>query len=265
MGTRTRLNQLAIGIVNLLIVALVFTSIWPFPSGNFRVDLPSAREISWTYENGIVHIIAPVTIDNRWIYDVDDLSIYYIVTNYSGFEIVEQTIAVGTIPAGQVTETALDFNFDLMGLYNAGAVSMVFNEDLLEFYVEVKCLYTAKLIKFFASYEVAVPWDALIQSYGISDIRYPSTPPPLGEPISVEVDYWLHTSDLLDALPPAQVSIRYLGNETPLSTASATIALGGNYTDTIRIDVTPAFYSNYSVELLIDVAGFQLRERVWLP
>lgn len=269
MAARTRLNQLAIGIVNLLIVALVFTSIWPFPSGNFKVDLPSATEISWTYEDGVVHIIAPVTIDNKWIYDVDDLSIYYIVTNYSGYRIVEQRIPIGDIPAGQVTETALDFNFDLLELYNSGAVSMVFNDDLLNFYVEVSCMYTAKLIKFFASYQVAVPWDALIESYGVSDVRYPSTLPLPGDPISVDIDYWLHTSGLLGALPAAQVTIRYYGNETLLGTASTTIALGGNHTDTIRIDVTPAYYSNYYVELVIDVAGFELREEVtvegWLP
>ncbi|MBN1677921.1 MAG: hypothetical protein JW880_05220 [Candidatus Thermoplasmatota archaeon] len=269
MAARTRLNQLAIGIVNLLIVALVFTSIWPFPSGNFKVDLPSASEISWTYQDGIVHIIAPVTIDNRWIYDVDDLSIFYSVTNYSHYSIVEQRMEIGEIPAGRVTETALDFNFDLLGLYNHGAVSMVFSEDLLDFYVEVSCMYTAKLIKFFASYEVAVPWDPLIESYGVSDVRYPSTLPMPGDPVSVDVDYWLHTSDLLHGVPAAQVEIRYYGNETLLGTASTTIALGANHTDTIRIDVTPAYYSNYRVELVIDVAGFELRKEVavegWLP
>jgi len=269
MAARTRLIQLAISIVNILIVALVFTSIWPFPSGDFKVDLPSPSEISWTYEDGTVHIIAPVTIDNRWIYDVDDLAIYYIVTNYSGYRIVEQDIPIGRIPAGLVTETALDFEFDLLALYNSGAVSMVFNDDLLSFYVEVSCMYTAKLIKFFASYQVSVPWDALIQSYGISDVRYPSTVPLPGDPISVDVDYWLHTSDLLDGLPPATVTINYYGNQTLLGTVTTTIALGGNHTDTIQIDVTLAYYSNYYVELLIDVADYTIHRMVavegWLP
>jgi len=85
MAARTRLIQLAIGIVNILIVALVFTSIWPFPSGNFKVDLPSPSDITWSYEDGVAHIVAPVTIDNRWIYDVNDLAIYYMVRNYSGY------------------------------------------------------------------------------------------------------------------------------------------------------------------------------------
>jgi len=269
MAARTRFIQLSIAIVNILIAALVFTSVWPFPSGDFKVDLPSANDITWTYEDGIVHIIAPFTIDNRWIYDVDDLSIYYRVTNYSEYEIVEQRMPLGSIPAGQVTESALDFNFDLLELYESGAVSMVFNDDLLTFYVEVSCMYTAKLIKFFASYQVSVPWEALIESYGVLDARYPSTIPLPGDPISVDVDYWLHTSSLLRDVPAADVTIRYYGNETLLGTVATTIALGGNYSDTIQIDVTPAFYSDYYIELVIEVADFELRERIaiegWLP
>lgn len=269
MAARTRLIQLAIAIVNLLIVTLVFTSIWPFPSGEFRVDLPSANEIRWTYEDGIVHIVAPVTIDNSWIYDVDDLSIYYIVTNYSGHRIAEQRMPIGKIAAGQVTESALDFNFDLLELYNSGAVSMVFNDDLLSFYLEVSCLYTAKLIKFFASYQVSVPWDALVEGYGVFDVRYPSTVPSPGDPISVEVDYWLHTSDLLRSVPSAQVSIRYLGNDTVLGSTSSTISLGGNYSGVIQFEITPAYYTNYYVEIVFRIAGLELRERTavggWSP
>lgn len=269
MAARTKIIQLSIAIVNIVIAALVFTSIWPFPSGEFKVDLPSANDISWTYDDGTVHIIAPFTIDNGWIYDVDDLALYYLVTNYSGYHVAEESIPIGTIPAGQVTESALDFSFDLLALYNSGAVSMVFNDDLLTFYVEISCMYTAKLIKFFASYQVSVPWEALIESYGISDVRYPSTLPLPGEPISVEVDYWLHTSDLLRDIPTAQVSIRYYGNETLLGSITTAISLGGNYSDTIRMDVTPAYYSNYYVELVIDIAGLRLTERLaiegWLP
>lgn len=269
MAARTRLIQLSIAIVNLLIAALVFTSVWPFPSGDFKVDLPSASEISWTYEGGIVHIVAPFTIDNSWIYDVDDLSIYYLVTNYTGYRIANQTMPIGVIPAGQVTESSLDFTFDLLQLYESGAVSMVFTDDLLTFYVEVSCMYTAKLVKFFASYQVSVPWDALIQSYGVSDFRYPSTLPPPGDPISVEIDYWLHTSDLLAGLPAAEVTLSYYGNETLLGSATTTITLGGNYSDTISIDFTPAYYTSYRIELAIDVAGFELRESVaaegWFP
>jgi len=269
MAARTRLIKLSIAIVNLLIAALVFTSVWPFPSGDFKVDLPSASEISWTYEGGIVHIVAPFTIDNKWIYDVDDLSVYYLVTNYTGYRIAEDRMPMGVIPAGQVTDSSLDFNFNLLQLYRDGAASMVFNDDLLTFYVEVSCLYTAELIRFFASYQVSVPWDALIQSYGVSDFRYPSTLPPLGDPISVDIDYWLHTSDLLAGLPAAEVTLSYYGNETLLGSASTTITLGGNYSDTVNIDVTPAYYTGYRIELAIDVASFELRESVavegWLP
>lgn len=278
MAARTRLIQLSIAIVNILIAALVFTSVWPFPSGDFKVDLPSANEISWTYDEGIVHIIAPFTIDNRWIYDVDDLSIFYLVTNYSGYHIAEQRMPIGTIPAGQVTESALDFNFDLMALYYSGAAYMVFNDDLLSFYVEVSCMYTAKLVKFFASYQVSVPWEALIQDYGVDEDRSSYTPPS-----SFVVGYWLETSDLLSSLPPADVVISIYGNDTLLGDAHTTVALGGYHEGNVTIDVPfetlfedlwdLRLYDHYYVT--ISVLGYEMVEDVtpgveelvggWLP
>jgi len=138
----------------------------------------------------------------------------------------------------------------------------VFNDDMLTFYLEVSCKYTAKLVKFFASYQVSVPWDALIKSYGISDIRYPSTLPMPGDTVSIQVDYWLHTSDLLAGLPQAAVRIRYFGNQTLLGNVSTTITLGGNYTQTISMGVTLAYYSNYYVELQMVVADYTIYETV---
>jgi hypothetical protein len=262
MAARTRLIQLAIAAVDIAIVALVFTSIWPFPSGDFSIDLPSASEVEWEYVNGVVNVHAPFSVDNGWIYDVNDLTIYYIVTNYSGDELAEQTIVVGDIPARQVTDSSVDFSFDLLALYNNGAQAMIFNDDLLSFYLEVSCLYTAKLVKFFASYEVSVPWEALINGYGISDVTYPTVLPGPGEPIEVTVDYWLDTASRLSAMPPALVNISYYGDGNLMGWTESTILLGGNRTGTIVVSITPAIYSSYYVELTIQVLDFIVTERV---
>lgn len=265
MAARTRILQLAIAVVNLVIVALVLTSVWPFPSGKFNVDLPSPNEVSWTYANGLVHIVAPFSIDNSWIYDVDDLTIRYSVLNWSSYQITANTIVVGNIPAGQVTNSALDFTFDLLELYENDAQWMVFNDDILRFYLEVSCFYTAKLVKFDASYQVSVFWEALIQSWGVSDVEYPSSPPMPPSPFSVSVDYWLQTSDILASLPPAQVTVIYYGNDTELGRTQTTVVLGGNNTGTVTLDITPAYYTNYSIELRIRVADFAFSERYEAP
>ena len=253
MAARTRLLQMAIAAVNIAIVALAFTSIWPFPHGDFKVDLPSASEVTWSYSDGIVHVTAPYSIDNGGFYDVSDLSLHYAVTNYSGFQLADQTIPIGDIPAGQINSSSIDFQFDLLRMYNQGAFGMVFSDDLLKFAVDVSCQYTMKLVKFEASYQVSVPWDALIQGWGVTSISYSST-----MPLSAEVTYWLQTSDLLSGLPPAQVTAKFFGNSTMLGQAQGTIQLGANYSDTVTLSVTPAYYTNYSVELAVDVAGFSL-------
>jgi hypothetical protein len=262
MAARTRLLQLAIAAVDIAIAALVFTSIWPFPSGDFSIDLPSASEVEWEYLDGVVNVHAPFSVDNGWIYDVNDLTIYYSVTNYSGDELAEQTISIGDIPAHQITSSAVDFSFDLLAMYDRGADAMIFNDDLLSFYLEVSCMYTADLVKFFASYQVSVPWEALINGYGVLDVTYPTTLPSPGEPVEVTVDYWLDTASRLAVMPPALVNISYYGDGNLMGWTETTILLGGNRTGTIVVSVTPAIYSSYYVELTIRVLDFTVTERV---
>lgn len=263
MAARTRLLQLAIAAVNLIVAGLVFTSIWPFPSGDFNVHLPSASEIHWTYADGTVRVTAPFTIDNGWIYDVDDLAINYLVTNGTGSTLATNTFKVGAIPAGRITSSQLDFTFDLLSLYSSGIDWMVFHDDMLYFRLEATCWYTMKLIHFDAAYEVSVPWDALIQGYGVSQVNYPTTLPPLGTPISASVTYWLYTSDLLSSLPAAQVTLSYYGDTVLLGQIQTTVQLGGNHTGVVAMDVnvTLAPYSSYSVLLQIQFGGFTISQR----
>jgi len=163
MATSIRAIQMAIALVNVLIFALVFTSLWPFPSGDFNVDLPSPGDVVWGYEDGVVTVSAPYSIDNGGFYDVDDLVIRYGVTNYTDAPIHSGEIDIGSLPAGHVTSDSIDFTFPLLEMYESGATWMVFNDDFLNFAVEVSCYYTMKLVHFYAEYNVSVPWDALIQ------------------------------------------------------------------------------------------------------
>jgi hypothetical protein len=256
---------MAIAAVNIVIVALAFTSIWPFPHGDFKVDLPSASEITWSYSDGIVHVTAPYSIDNGGFYDVSNLTLHYAVTNYSGYPLADQTIPIGDVPAGRITSSSIDFRFDLLRLFKDGALGMVFSDDLLKFAMDVSCSYTMKLVKFEASYQVNVPWDALIQGWGVASIHYPSTLPSPGNPISVDVTYWLQTSDILSGLPPAQVTVNFFGNSTMLGQAQGTVQLGTNYSDTVTLSVTPAYYTSYFVELVVHVAGFSFNETYPAP
>jgi len=231
MAARIRLLQIAIATVNIAIVALAFTSVWPFPHGDFKVDLPSASEITWSYSDGVVQVTAPFSIDNGGYYDVSNLTLHYAVTNFSGYSLANQMIPIGDIPAGRVTSSSIQFQFDLLRLFNDGALGMVFSDDLLKFVVDVSCSYTMKLVKFEASYQVSVPWDALIRSYepDWSGSHLPDSIPPIMNLPPYSVEYWLNTSDILAGLPPAHVTLTLIGNTTgDLVSGSTTIPLGGD-------------------------------------
>ncbi|MCX6658635.1 MAG: hypothetical protein NTY62_08145 [Euryarchaeota archaeon] len=261
MAARIRLLQMAIAAVNIAIVALAFTSIWPFPHGDFKVDLPSPNEVTWTYSDGMVHVTAPYSIDNGGYYDVHDLTIDYIVFNSSRYLLANQTLQIGDIPAGQITSSEIDFQFDLLRLFNDGALGMVLTDDLLTFVVDVSCGYTMDLVKFEATYQVSVPWDALIRSYGPdwSRSHLPDSIPPTNLP-PYSVAYWLNTSDILAGLPPAQVTLTLIGNTTgALMSGSTTIQLGGDNYGIVMFDSSALLqYTDvpYALRYNLQVAGF---------
>ncbi len=255
--------QLAVAVVNLSIVALAFTSIWPFPSGQFNVDLPTSSEITWTYEDGVVHVRAPYSIDNGGFYDVKDLVLKYTVTNDTGFLLAGQDIVIGDIPAGQVTSSAIDFQFDLLRLFNSGAYWMVLNDDLLRFYIGVSCLYTAELVKFDAEYQVYADWVAPIKDYGAELVNWGNTSTIVGDiPDSVNITYWLETSDLLAPFSPASIDITLRADSTPLSNWSTTAELGLRHEDDISLTLNPADFLSLDSEtrfylvVHVSVAGF---------
>lgn len=251
MAGRTRALRVSVAAVNVVIFILAFTSIYPFPAGDFKIDLPSPNEILWDYDDGVVTVTAPFSIDNGGFYDVQDLTLDYVVRNYSSQLIAEDTIAVGTMKAGAITTGEIVFEFDLLHLYESGITWMVFNDDLLDFTVEVSCYYTMKLVKFDAVYSISIPWDALIQDFSVTDVRL--------DPLSYDilVDYRVVTSDVLSG--STTVTATLYENGTVLSQTLETVVLGTSHVSTIVLDI-PLVSIPDTVVIDAMVAGFDVQE-----
>ncbi len=259
MAARTRVLQLGIAIVNLTLIGLAFTSIWPFPHGDFKVHLPTARNVSWNYDEGVVSVTAPYSIDNGGFYDVENLVVRYSVNNSTGYRIAGSTFDLGKIPKGTTTSGTLSFAFDLLQMYGDGIQWMVFNDDILNFDIHVSCMYTMKLIKFDASYTTGVVWDALIKSWAI----HPVPPPPMAP---TSVDYWLNTSRLLSSLPPAVLNLSVARNGTALGWEQADIQLGGNRNGSLSLltisGFDPLVVGNYTIAYSFRVAEYVISDSI---
>lgn len=257
MAVRTRVLQLAIALVNLSLIALAFTSVWPFPHGDFKVHLPQAKDITWSYENGLVNVSAPYSIDNGWIYDVDNLVISYSVTNNTRYQLAGDTLDLGKIPKNSIVPGVLQFSFDLLGFYNNGTQWMIFHDDIINFDIHVSCYYTMKLVKFDASYTTGVTWDALIRSWAVE--RPTSLPVP---GTTYPINYWLNTSDLLNNLPPATVNISFSRDGNLLGWGTSTIRLGGDRQGTVNVNILPlvdtTIQGNYTFAYEIKVLEYPL-------
>ncbi len=256
MATRTKMLHVAVALVNFLIFILAFTSIYPFPAGDFKIDLPSPNEVLWEYEAGVVTVTAPFSIDNGGYYDVDDLVIAYEVTNYTLTPIAEDTIELGTMKAGAVSDGEMVFSFDLVRMYEQGLTWMVFNDDLLNFVVEVSCYYTMKLVEFDARYAVSIPWDALIQEVAVDDVSFD---PSLME---LTVDYTVATSDILTG--NALLTASLMSGSSVVTEATQTVSLGRMFYGTLVFDV-PFGSTPDSVLMSITVGGIDYVASYDLP
>lgn len=251
MAASIRGVQATIAAVNVLIFALVFTSVWPFPSGDFNVDLPSPGEVTWEYADGVVTVSAPYSIDNGGFYDVDDLMISYEVSNYTGAEVHSGDVDIGSLPAGEVTSDSIDFTFPILEMYESGVTWMVFNDDFLDFSVDVSCYYTMKLLHFRAEYRVSIPWEALIQDVAVDDVMVSG--------MQLLVDYHFVTSGILDGSTVMNVD---LYNGTALvAHESEVVPLGRYYSGTLAFDLPLTGVPDRLV-LSIQVYEFSLSETV---
>ncbi len=251
MAASIRAVQAAIAAVNVVIFALVFTSVWPFPSGDFNVDLPSPNEVEWGYADGVVSVSAPYTIDNGGFYDVADLLISYDVRNYTNAPVYSGEIDIGTLPAGQVTSDTIDFTFPLLELYESGDTWMVFNDDFLNFQVEVSCYYTMDLVHFYADYRVSVPWDALIREVALDDVS--------SEDGLLSIDYHLVTSEILQG--SASVTAQLYNGTELLADTTSTVALGGSHAGTLFFGLPLASVPDRIV-LTVEAYEFTVTETV---
>lgn len=251
MAVSIRAVQTAIAVVNVVIFALVFTSVWPFPNGDFKVDLPSPNDIVWAYEGGVVTVSAPYSIDNGGFYDVDDLLIDYEVTNYTGTSVHSGVIDLGSLPAGQTASDSIDFTFPILEMYESGITSMVFNDDFLNFAVEVSCYYTMRLVHFYAEYEVSVPWDALIQDVAFDGAR--------SESGQLLVDYHVATSDILEG--SATLNVYLYDGATIVAHESDTVLLGRYHSGTLAFDLPLSSVPDRMV-MSIQVLDFPVTETI---
>ena len=115
-----------------------------------------------------------------------------------------------------------------------------------------------KMVKFDASYHVSVPWDALIQDYGLRGDPFFS----IGPPLTLTVNYSLATSNLLSGLPPAQVTVSYFADSTLMGQAETQIQLGGVSEESVTMSITPLLASSYTIVVEARLGGLTFVERI---
>lgn len=226
--------------MNIAIATLVITSIWPFATGEFSVDLPQAEDIVWSYAGGLLTLSAPVTVYNGGFYNIDDVTIHSLVTNSTKFELINETEQWGGIPAGAVFGETVNFSIDFEKLLASGAYWMVFNSDFFEIEITISCRYTLGLIGFSAEYKLPYNWDGLIIKMGFLRGELNSPSPGV---YHIEQPYYIWTNNILAGYG-GDFSLELREETTGKFVASSTdhIELGRNYSDSLILTIDAADY-----------------------
>jgi len=240
MSSFYRLLRIVISIVNIAIAVLVITSVWPFVTGGFSVDLPQLDDIDWGYAGGLVTMSAPVTVYNGGFYSIDDVVIRATVTNSTGFELINVTENWGRIPAGSVFGENVDFSIDLQRLVSSGAYWIIFNSDFFEIEMTISCRYTLGLIGFSAEYNLPYSWDGLIIDMGFERGELISPSPGTYQ---ISQPYYIWTNSILSGYG-GDFTVELRNASSGALTASGTehILLGQNYSDSLILTIEETEY-----------------------
>lgn len=231
----SRALRTAILLVDLVAIAVIASSLYPFAAGKFNVDLPDASEVSWRVENGDLLLTAPVRVTNGGVFDVRDLRVSVFLADEEGRTLLDQTQQVSRIPAGQITQLSLGFTVDLDGLLAQGIDELVFNPTNLSARITAGASYTMGLVKVGIDYPYVAPWEPLIIDYGLLDSGISFAP--TGTGWLLNVPYFLETSTILQGTD-VLVDLELSNSSGALTSATAIIPLGGSTVRTLQFPLS---------------------------
>lgn len=256
MSSIYRMIRIIISLANIVVAAIIVTSIWPFVTGDFSVDLPNQSEVDWSYSNGIATISAPVSIHNGGFYDIEDVKIFITVTNSTEFEIINSTDDWGIIRASSNFHETVEFSIDLGKMLSSGSAWMIFHPDFFDVHLLITCKYTWKLIGFSADYAIPINWDGLIRDIGFGTPTLDNST--LGH-LRVIQPYYIWTNSLLAGFNGNfSAVLRNATNSNLIASSSDDIDLGINYSGELVFEVNVSqylslFLNNQTIEATISI------------
>ena len=180
------------------IVVIIVLSLFPFVTGDFKVDLPGSSNFNQSYQDGQFVFAGPVRISNGGVYDITDVTVDYQIENSTGYLLTEKTVEWGTLSARSEVTRLLVFSIDYARL-TAESDWMLFHRDSLVINVEFNASYTLGLIAFSVESQIAFPWNGQIFSTQSesSETNVSSYSTSIGTPVVVNSSVAVAPNDIL--------------------------------------------------------------------
>lgn len=156
----TRLGILAFKV---LVVLIVLLSIMPLLMGDISMELDTGEESNWSLEDGVVSMSTPLAVENNGFFDINDVTVDFVLRDQNG-EVLVRSGSDGTdIPAGGRTELDLDIELDLTDIARDDLANMVFNGSQLQFEVGISAKYSWDLVRGSVTASSDMEWEPMVQ------------------------------------------------------------------------------------------------------
>jgi len=252
------LLRAVIGALNLIVAALVATSLYPVVTGSFKLILPEDKDVSWEIEGEELILKTNFTIDNGGFYDITDVDVFLRVSNRTGKEIIADSLRIDVIKSMSRHVQAVEVPIKLRTFIKEGLDYLVFENDVLKMHVDINAKYTFRIVEFSGWCDICKNWTALIGDIIVDEKNVSASYD--GKFAKLHVPYEVTTAGWLEGTVTVLVNL-FNGTNEFISTNATTVQLGGKRSGAVDFE----FDEVETEELITKSQRLRIMLSVYLP
>lgn len=163
-----KLYNIFIALFQIIVILLLFMAVYPLAIQGIRIEEIGEPDI--TFDGNSIILKVPVKIINGGFYDINDITLSYILTN-STSEFLKDSQYLGSIKGGEDAVIPLLVNMDLKKIYEMEAPDFYhfFHQDTLEANFTLSLKYLLDMVYFTTEYNTILTWKPPIKGYSMGE------------------------------------------------------------------------------------------------
>jgi hypothetical protein len=232
-------TRLGIVAFKLMVAAIVVLSILPLLTGGIGLDLEDGNDGEMTLEDSTIRIEMPITVRNDGFFDINDLQVSFIFMNEEGDMLAESEGEQIDIPAGGVTDVAIEIALDLLDLDQQVRSDLMFNGTEMMFDAKISAKYTLDMVQLSVEVGSDMGWGPFINDLQVEEWNAQATAE--GDDRFVSVPFSLRADEVFNGLQTITVT-EYRDESGYTSNVSQSVYLSQQVNEMAKIPLSQEAY-----------------------